>query len=507
MELNKLLETTVIRGLLFSAQDKFGPQPIYMFPKEVSENEAEKNKLENKFRLSDRDYMQISIKNLSMMVGDKKFLDFERDLEDLPYFAILPFPDFQLTSLTVFHFINFKTTKEPVPAAFSILVERNSRSFLYNNLTQLKSLVFNFLLRLNEEIINGYKSSDDITHLFLNLLTKLIEIEKKPYAPVVSASTRIKVVFAGLDDSGKTSFLLSIDRKYSKLIGIKPTIGANISSMQALGTSIFLWDLGGQYSSREKYLNKSQIYLYETDLLFYFIDIRNESRFEESLDYFQKIKEGLKKFKQDIPIIFILSKGDKDLQNTEEFKINLSIIKSKLTPLIADNKSEIFITSIFSIFSILRAFSSGISKLSPNKELINFNLKNLSNRIGISLMLLLNNEGLVLAEYYSPETLYKLDIKDSEEFSAEENLRDIFEITAPQFTILYKIFSKFRALKQNESIFKVANSIILFKKIQISDHNFYVLFLMDDEVKKEKIDELLPNFLYRISDLLLRYIS
>ena len=63
MELNKLLETTVIRGLLFSAQDKFGPQPIYMFPKEVSENEAEKNKLENKFRLSYRDYMQISIKN------------------------------------------------------------------------------------------------------------------------------------------------------------------------------------------------------------------------------------------------------------------------------------------------------------------------------------------------------------------------------------------------------------------------------------------------------------
>ncbi|TFG29309.1 MAG: hypothetical protein EU532_03440 [Promethearchaeota archaeon] len=507
MELNKLFEKTVIRGLLFSAQDKFGPQPIYMFPKEVSEQEAEKSKLQNIFMLSFRDYMQISIKNLSMMVGDKKFLDFEKDMENFPYFAILPFPDFQLTSLTVFHFIKFKTSTQPVPSAFSILVERNSRSFLYNNLNQLKSLVFNFLLKLNEEITNGYKSSDDISHHFLNLLTKLIEIEKKPYAPVVSATTRLKVVFAGLDDSGKTSFLLSIDRKYSKLIGIKPTIGANVSSIQALGTSIFLWDLGGQYSSREKYLNKSQIYLYETDLLFYFIDIRNESRFEESLEYFQKIKDGLKKFKQDIPLIFILSKGDKDIVNSEEIKKNISYIKSKLAEITPEVKPEIFITSIFSIFSILRAFSAGISKLSPNRELINFNLKNIANRINISLMLLLNNEGLVLAEYYSPKVLDLLEIEYSEEVSGDEELREIFEITAPQFTILYKIFSKFRTLKQNEAIFKVTNSVILIKKIQISDHDFYVLFLIDDERKKEKIEGLLPNFLYRISDLLLRYIT
>jgi len=122
-------------------------------------------------------------------------------------------------------------------------------------------------------------------------------------------------------------------------------------------------------------------------------------------------------------------------------------------------------------------------------------------------MLLLNNEGLVLAEYYSPKVLDLLEIEYSEEVSGDEELREIFEITAPQFTILYKIFSKFRTLKQNEAIFKVTNSVILIKKIQISDHDFYVLFLLDDERKKEKIEGLLPNFLYRISDLLLRYIT
>ena len=83
----------------------------------------------------------------------------------------------------------------------------------------------------------------------------------------------MKILMCGLDDAGKTSFLLSVDRKYSKLIGLKPTLGAEVSSIEAFGSSIFLWDLGGQQSSREKYINKAQIYLYETDLLFFFIEV------------------------------------------------------------------------------------------------------------------------------------------------------------------------------------------------------------------------------------------
>lgn len=501
-----LIENSVVKGLLFSAFDKFGPQPIYMFPKEVSEEEAEQFKLQNIVRLSYRDYTQISIKNLSMMAGDQEFLDFNKDSEKLPYFAILPFPDFNLTSLTIFHFIKFKSSKEPVASSFSILVDRNSRSFLYNNLTQLKSLVFNFLLKFDKEISNGYKSHEMIEPFFKDLLLKLIEIEKKPYAPITHA-TRIKVVFAGLDDSGKTSFLLSVDRKYSKLIGLKPTVGANVSSIQALGASFFLWDLGGQIASRQKYLTKSQIYLYETDLLFYFIDIKNKARFEESLEYFQKIKTALKKFKMDTPIIFILSKGDKDILSSQEIKENIQFIKSKLIEIISSEKPEIFVTSIFSIFSILQAFSSGISKLSPNRKLINLILKKFSSRAGISLSLLLNNEGLVLADFFSSEALKSSEIQLAEEGSDEQKLRNIFEITAPQFTMLYKIFSEFRALKQDEAIFKIADSVILFKKIIIADYDFFVLFLMDEEIKKERINKLLPDFLYRTSDLLLRYIS
>ncbi|TFG08234.1 MAG: hypothetical protein EU539_02835 [Promethearchaeota archaeon] len=505
MELNQLFEESVVKALLFSAYDKFGPQPIYMFPSEVSEERAKLLKSKNIQALTFRDYMQISIKNLSMFAGDREFSELEDDLDSFPYYAILPYPDYHLTSLTFFHLIKSKSSDKVIPSSFSILVDRNRRSYLYNNLNKFKSIIFEFFLKFDEQVINGYKSVEEITPIFRKLLLKLIEIEKKPFAPITS-ERKTKIIFAGLDDSGKTSFLLAVDRKYSKLIGIKPTTGAAVSSIQALGASIFLWDLGGQLSLRKNYLKKSQIYLYDTDLLYYFIDIRNRTRFDESIEYFKRIMQALKEFDQKTPIIIIFSKGDSDIIETRDIQENVSLIKSKLENVISAPDPEIYITSIFSIFSILRAFSSGISKLSPNRDLINLNLKKFSSRVDVYLSLLLNNEGLVLADYYSPESINDLNLDFSEDFK-NQDLRSIFEITAPQFAIIYKIFSKFRTLKKEEAIYKVADSVIIFKRIRISDYEMFLLFLTDEETKREKIDELIPDFLYRTSDLLLRYIS
>ena len=67
--------------------------------------------------------------------------------------------------------------------------------------------------------------------------------------------------------------------------------------------------------------------------------------------------------------------------------------------------------------------------------------------------------------------------------------------------------NQFKALKQNEAVFKVSNTVILFKKIQIEENNMFLLFLIDSEKKKEKINEELSAFLKYTQDLLLRYIA
>ena len=500
--MEELLKSSIIKGFVFSVYGELGPAPIYCFPNYYTENElkeiSKEPKKEEGLILTMRDITQISIKNLSLFISDK-IVSQEKDLQKIQYFAILPYPDFNTTSLTYFHFIRLNS-EHPVATAFSILVEENSRSFLYNNMNRIKPVIYEFFKSFDKNIDKNYPPRVDVEPLFHDLLlSPIIEIEKSPSTPITT-HRKMKILFCGLDDSGKTSFLLSVDRKYSKLIGLKPTAGASIKSIEALGATIFLWDLGGQYVFRKKYINKAEIYLYEADLLFYFIDINNRIRFEESIEYLQSLKNVLNKFNQNTPIIYVLSKGDSDIIKTLEIKENIEFIKKKLSKISPDEPLEIYITSIFQIFTILRAFSSGISKLSPNRDLINHNLKNFSLTTNSYLTLLLSVDGLVLADFYSTEAMELIKIPKPE-------VMNVFEVTAPQFTILFKIFAKFKALQKEEAIFKVADSVILFKKIQIEENNMFLLFLVENEKKKKIINKQLSEFLDQTKDLLLRYIA
>jgi GTPase SAR1 family protein len=500
--MEELLKSSIVKGFVFSVFGELGPTPIYCFPNYVTEKEFEELTKESKnlddLILTYRDITQISIKNLSLFISDK-IISEEEDLTKIQYFAILPYPDFDTTSLTYFHFVRTKKDDRPIATAFSILVEEKSRSFLYNNINRIKPVVSGFFRNFDKKIIDSYPQRESTENNFQDLLLELIEIEKNPSTPITT-HRKMKILFAGLDNSGKTSFLLSVDRKFSKLIGLKPTAGASIKSIEALGATIFLWDLGGQRKFREKYIDKAEIYLYEADLLFYFIDIKDRIRFGESIEYLQKLKDVMREFNQQTPIVYVLSKGDSDVLNTGEIKENIEFIKNKLSKINGDAPFEVYTTSIFQIYTILRAFSSGISKLSPNRDLINHNLKNFSLMTETFLTLLLSADGLVLADYYSKEAMNLTKIPKSE-------VMNVFEVSAPQFTVLFKIFAQFKALQKEEAIFKVSDTIIIFKRIQIEDNNMFLLFLVDNENKKENINKELLGFLKYTTDLLLRYIA
>ena len=498
--MENLLNSSIINGMVFSVYDNTGPHPIYMFPSPITDYLNEKEDLEEdskkSVKLTIRDYTQIAIKNLSLLIGDGSILK-KVDVSTFRHFGIIPFPDFYVTTLTYFHFIEVDYEDSPIATTFSLLVNEDQRNFLYNNLDRLKEVIIEFFLMFDTYLASSPKNQDEVSHAFLELLNKIIKIEQEP-STIFSSHRKMKILFSGLDDSGKTSFLLSVDQKYSKLLGLKPTQSVKVSSIEALGATIFLWDLAGQLTLRKKYLSKANIYLYEADLLFYFIDIRNQSRFEESIEYLEEIKLVLRKFKQNTPIIYIFSKADADIINSSKIKDNVTKLVNYLNK---DNQFEIFFTSIFDPFSILRAFSTGIAKLSPNRVLIEHNLHNFCKEAKVYLGLLMSSEGLILAESYTSKASKITKIDNPEE------LLSVFELTGPQFAILFKIFSKYKTIPQNEAVFKVSNSIIIVKKVKIVDFEMFILFLIDDEKKKVIINQYLPELLNNAQDLLLRYIS
>lgn len=493
--------SSVIRGFVFSAHTNMGPLLKYGFPQFI---EQEKNEDENKFndkqfRFSEHDFMQITIKNLSLLLTDE--ISSSNSHPKSKYFCIIPFPDFSLTALTYYRKISVQSKNETI--AFSILVDEDNRNFLYIHHDEIQNIINSFFDKFERVVSEGYPPQEQVIPNFQELLGDLRKLEKVPIVPTIT-QRMLKIVFAGLDNSGKTSFLLTLDRQFSKLMNIKPTSGANIQSIQILGATIVIWDLGGQKIYTKNYLAKPEIYLFESDLIFYFIDIKDDKRFEESLNYLKKIQEIIKKnFKRKISIVYVFSKGDMDILQTPEVQENISYLKSKLQRVHDRDNIEVFITSIFEFTTILRAFSAGISVLSPNRDLIEHNLREFSKDIGIHISLLLSNNGLILGDYYS-NALHPLTKKNYEDRKRE--IQDAFEITAPQFAMIFKIFSKFKALNKNQAVFSLSNSFILIKSFQFLNKSAFILFLIDDLDKKQKINDVLPDFLDKIKQLLSSYI-
>lgn len=160
--MEKLLESSIIKALVLSANTKKGPQPIYTFPEEIDEDNLAKSTEKSGIKLTFRDYSQISIKNLSLFINTKEIKD-KKEIQEYQCYGILPYPDFGLASLTYFRLIQNKFIDEPIPLALSILVNENEINYLYNNINRIKEIILKLSKILENELFDNddFKSRKD----------------------------------------------------------------------------------------------------------------------------------------------------------------------------------------------------------------------------------------------------------------------------------------------------------------------------------------------------------
>ncbi|TKJ19711.1 MAG: hypothetical protein CEE43_14755, partial [Promethearchaeota archaeon Loki_b32] len=284
-------------------------------------------------------------------------------------------------------------------------------------------------------------------------------------------------------------------RKYSQIIKSLPTKGVERTEeniFEEQNSQIFVWDLGGQKKYRERYLEQSKVYLYNIDLMFFFIDIQDVERINEALTLFRKILNILLELDEFPPIVVCLNKFDPDLKGSKDIFKNLEVIADS----IKENSDRFFIkifqTSIFDHWSLITAYSFGLSRLSPNRELFRNQLKKFAKKTNSDAILLLNENGIILSNFYKTEVSGK-----------------VFEITAPHFQNLYKTFKEFKLLEQD---FIVSSGItdkskkVMFKKIKVGKYNLYLLLFLEKSLEIDKIEKNLPDFSKNIGDLIQTYI-
>jgi len=468
---NSLLEdgTNIIKAIVVSIFDSEGPSPKYYYPKDLDENSR----------------LLIAMKTISLLMGEATYQDGDV-IEGVNYFGILPFPDLKLNGLTYFFLIYDPTARGQAKAAtITILVDEENRLFFYENIKFLRVIIDK-----SASQIQIAKDTQEMQNILDSLHLQLLDFAKDIKHPF-SQTRRIKILFAGLDDSGKSSFVLGIQKKYSEIIKILPTKGVSRETIDLFGTQIIRWELGGQQKYREQYVKESEVYLYNIDLLFLLIDIQNLKRREEALNYFKKIIESLESIDDYPPIVLCLHKMDPDLKNKKEIQDNIQNIMEHIQHFTQNYYIKIFETSIFDHWSLISAFSYGISRLSPNREIFRKQLEWFANKTDSEAILLLNEKAIILSN-----------------FAKDDASGRVFEISAPHFQTLYKTFKEFKILKKDLIVSSGISQTkkILFKKIKVDKHNLYLLLFISSGDYIERIEGNLDEFISRIEGLIQMYI-
>ena len=222
--------------------------------------------------------------------------------------------------------------------------------------------------------------------------------------------TKRKIIFAGLDNSGKTSIIRSLKEKFS-YFNTKPTLGlsrSNFSTADCLGFEIVLWDLGAQRKFRKNYFKHRYQVFTNTSSVFYVIDIQDSKRFDESIEYFSKIVDTYKELDEKTEIFICFHKVDPEISNRSEIQEKIDFLMGVLLSIVTNSKISFFKTTIYDLSSLFLAFSNGIMHFSPITLLINEQLEEYAKLSNSSAVLLMSEDLLVIGNYSISEYYIEL---------------------------------------------------------------------------------------------------
>lgn len=300
-----------------------------------------------------------------------------------------------------------------------------------------------------------------------------------------------KILFSGLDDAGKTSIILSLQREFSKIANIEPTKGAQRRMFEFLGKSISEWDLGGQQTYRIAYLKNPTKYFAETEVLIYVIDIRNKQRIQESLSYLRDVIGEFKKLEIEPPIFIFFHKYDPALTRSsyEELDRNVLYIRDKILSIPNYNRFYCRNTSIYNLSTVISAMSEVLLAIYPKTDLIQqtiyeFGIKSKADGIAV-----IDSNSIIIGWFYR-----------------DESMKDILLASTPYFLSLNTSFDFTEGtelISENKMIIQRHGKYFLFRKFSLNEgvEPFYLLISKDDpEINKDAFNALiniLTEILYK----------
>ncbi|MFX1377823.1 MAG: ADP-ribosylation factor-like protein [Promethearchaeota archaeon] len=306
-----------------------------------------------------------------------------------------------------------------------------------------------------------------------------------------------KILFCGLENGGKTSILLILDKKFSLLTTVKPTIKARrtIHTNSLLGTTIVRWDLGGQKVYRKIYLGDKSRYFTEMQSIFYVIDIQAPKKFEEAINFLKDIVNITSDSRPDnFQLLILLHKYDPDIKNNSNIITNVKFLENEISSIIKNIKYSILKTSIYDEPSLLKAFSDGVFYATHKSEMFQTLLKDYMGKTYNSSTLLLDQNCFIIASRSTNQAYQEIcesiapRLTQALEKLEEWDINTIDIVTNIEFPEKHSEFQK--------------EGIIFLRKLDIGETRLYLVALCLNKKVKIKSYEYLPLLAENLKNLL-----
>jgi hypothetical protein len=303
-----------------------------------------------------------------------------------------------------------------------------------------------------------------------------------------------KVLFTGLDFAGKSSIILTLKREFAQIGDVSPTQGSQKRMFDFLGKQISEWDLGGQRKYRISYLKRPNDYFANTSVAIYVIDIQEEDRFDESIDYLKKVVKKFEELEISPFVHIFFHKYDPAIvqYHNDQYKNVVERLKEKIKEKVSYDHLDFHKTSIFDISSIVKAMSSVFLSLVPKTVLIDTTLQEFVNKTNSKGVIIVDDNSLLISSYFVDD-----EIKDLAEDSIPYflSLNDSFERVDTDSLETIESTNKTTVIQKDENYF-------IFSKLSLKKEAppYYLLLIKDtpeyDKNNIQSISTLFGEILY-----------
>lgn len=313
--------------------------------------------------------------------------------------------------------------------------------------------------------------------------------------------TKSKILFAGLDNCGKTSIIKSIQQKFP-FTSSRPTIGLErkgITRVPCLGMEFIAWDLAGQRRFRENYFERAKMVFLNTTTLFYIIDIQEENRYYESLQYLYDILNVYNQNNGFPKIIICIHKTDPSLLNDIE---KFSTLKRKIIPGLAKCLENVnyylCFTSIYEIPTLLRALTRGIIEDQPKSIMIQSILKKYIQMTFSESAVIFSKDLLIIGEFSNSERNLQVCYSITPRFAIAMEKIEEYHMDSKKIIMDIEIYS--HKLPNKDSLKKALFFLI---PLKISKHDiFYLSTLTNNPRSINFCLKYIPKLQKQLEDLL-----